>query len=97
VKYACEWLKGSGFESDRPDKIGVVVDTMISDDGTEALIRVIEVFEGAIERPRIRRMVEFFLAKGIAVYSQPLRGKGDIELPWQATPGPLLRRLMESP
>lgn len=96
VEYACEWLKGSGFESERPDKIGIVVDTMISDDRKEALIRVIEVFEGAIERPRIRQMVEFFLTKGIAVYSQPLRGKGDIELPWQTTPGPLLRKLMGS-
>jgi hypothetical protein len=95
-RYACEWLKGSGFESERPDKIGVVVDIMISDDRKEALIRVIEVFEGAIERPRIRQMVEFFLAKGRAVYSQPIHGAGDIELPWGVTPGPLLRKLMES-
>lgn len=94
-EYACEWLKGSGFELDRPDKIGVVVDVMISDDRKEALIRIIEVFEGAIERPRIRQMVEFFLAKGHAVYSQPLRGGGNLELPWQATPGPMLTRLLQ--
>jgi len=94
AEYACEWLKGSGFKSERPDKIGVVVDTMISDDRKEALIRVIEVFEGAIERPRVRQMVEFFLAKGIAVYSQPLRGMGDIKLPWGAKPGPILRKII---
>ena len=94
-KYACEWLKGSGFESERPDKIGVVVDVLISDDKKEVLIRVIEVFEGAIKRPRIKQMVEFFLAKGYAVYSKPLRGPGDLELPWQAKPGPMLKKLLQ--
>lgn len=94
-EYGCEWIQGSGLESERPDKIGVVVDLLISDDKKEALVRVVEVFEGMIERPRIRQMVEFFLTKGHAVYSQPLRGTGSLELPWHATPGPMLTRLLQ--
>ncbi len=97
VEYSCEWRNGSGSESDRPDKIGVLVDAVISDDRTEALIRVVEVLEGRIERPRIRRMVQYFLASGLAVYVKPLRGVGELELPLHATNGPMLKRLIESP
>ncbi len=95
-EYACEWLRGSGLESERPDKTGTIIDTMISDDKREALIRIVEVSENAIERLRVRQMAEYFLSSGVPVYFVPLHGSGNIELPWGFKPGPILKKIIES-
>jgi len=54
--YVCAWLLGWGDDADRPDKLGLIVDTGIATDGGGFLAR--ETRPGAAEasRSRLRRL-----------------------------------------
>ncbi len=94
IEYSCAWLEGKGAETERPDKTGIVVDAMISDNKEEALVRVIEVFEGRLEKPYAKRIITAFLLSGIVVYCSPIGRAGYFRSPPGAKPGPILKTIM---
>lgn len=64
--YACGWLQGIGGRDDRPDRLGVIVSPVVSEQmGEHALLH--EVAPGATQKPRVRQLVAE-LVKHIIVF-----------------------------
>lgn len=54
--YACGWLQGMGGRDDRPDRLGVVISPMVTEElGEHALVH--EMRPGALQSPRARHIV----------------------------------------
>lgn len=72
--FQCLWLQGHLAEDDRPDKLGVIFTTTGHPDlGTIPLL--IEVDDGAMQRPTIKDAVQRFLTAGPVAVSTPAGGK----------------------
>ena len=67
--YECVWLKGKGKESDRPDRLKIVMDvTIIKFDGEDVvLLNFWEVEPGAASQARVQQFTEANVAAGNAV------------------------------
>ena len=60
--FDCAWKQGLGGDHDRPDKLGVMWQTVTMPDGQPGL-GVIETKEGALHSPRVRRQLGDFELK----------------------------------
>lgn len=72
--WACLWLTGVGVPSDRPDKLGVVLDAQWSEPLECYVIKVFEARPGAASKPRVAALVQRLAAaqgRGIAVLYKP--------------------------
>jgi Fe-S-cluster containining protein len=64
--YECVWLKGSGDESHRPDRFGILLNVREIELSTRK-VRVLHLFEiqaGALEKEEIKSVVEGYVAAG---------------------------------
>ncbi|MEK7541303.1 MAG: hypothetical protein AAB533_00435 [Patescibacteria group bacterium] len=67
--YACWWLRGKGEESDRPDRLKVVMDDreVTLNGWVIGVVDLHEVEPGAINQPRVRQLTDAFLQQGAVV------------------------------
>jgi hypothetical protein len=86
--YQCSWLQGLGEEHERPDKTGVVIDTVTYGYAQEVLVRIWEVEKGALQKPFARAQLAV-LHKARQIYRlSALREPIKIVIPPGAAPGP---------
>ncbi|XAL98153.1 hypothetical protein OT109_11150 [Phycisphaeraceae bacterium D3-23] len=72
--FACLWLQGHMAHDDRPDKLGVVFTTTGHPElGMVPLL--LEVHDGAVQRPKIKDAVRRLLASGPVAVATPVGGK----------------------
>ncbi|MEM9416536.1 MAG: hypothetical protein AAGA29_13830 [Planctomycetota bacterium] len=72
--FTCLWLQGHMAEDDRPDKLGVVFTTTGHPElGTVPLL--LEVQDGAVQRPKIKDAVRRLLTQGPVAVATPTGGK----------------------
>ena len=67
VAYRCRWLYGAGAVDDRPDRLGIILDTVPALDGGEDVIVAREVRVGAFEAGRGAHLLATIEAKTIVV------------------------------
>lgn len=65
--YRCFWLGGLGGSADRPDKTGVVFDSVPGPKTGRPVIRATEVWAGASERGRVPATIRAFNGRGFPV------------------------------
>ena len=67
--YACWWLRGKGEESDRPDRLKIVMDDreVTLNGRVIGVIDLHEVEPGAINQPRVQQLTDAFLQQGVVV------------------------------
>ena len=67
--YACWWLRGKGEESDRPDRLKIVMDDreISVNDQEIGLINLHEVEPGAVHQPRVQQITTAILKQGYVV------------------------------
>lgn len=73
--FRCEWLKGFGEESDRPDKMRVILDFHKLGFFDEGVCEIWEVSEGALQRPYTAKITRWMVERNIPVTHRPLGGK----------------------
>ncbi|TSC64231.1 MAG: hypothetical protein G01um1014106_218 [Parcubacteria group bacterium Gr01-1014_106] len=76
--YRCLWVCGKGEESDRPDRLKIVMDLKGIDDfqGKEMVaLNFWEVAEGAIDQQRVQDIMKVNLAAGNVVVHRPYGGE----------------------
>lgn len=68
ITFRCLWLNGIGEASDRPDQIGAALMEMPDPDapGTNR-VHVLETVPGSAKHPRVRALIDRFLAAGQTV------------------------------
>jgi len=78
--FACQWLLGGGLESERPDKVKIVVDYLVLPIFGETTM-VHEVTEGALENPFAQRVLKRLIQMGKPVCFLPIVGGNTLYLP----------------
>lgn len=73
--YRCIWVCGKGEESDRPDRLKIVIDMKVVEfQGNEiTAVNLWEVAEGAINQPRAQQIMVANLEAGNIVVHRPYR------------------------
>ncbi len=86
-EYRCEWLKGFGDETARPDHTKVILDYFILPNGlTGGTFQMWEVSEGALGRPFVKQLTRYTVKAGIWVSHIPLRGRKKMFVPRGRSP-----------
>lgn len=94
--FRCEWLKGFGEESERPDRVKYVLDYATHRDGPQpGILQIWEVTEGALRRRSVNETTRFFLTKGIWVSHLYLAGRKRLFVPKNQAMPDNLREVME--
>jgi len=88
--YSCAWLHGVGSLTERPDKLGVVIDAMTLGDGEKVFVR--ELWKGAAQKPQVVKILDRLAGHYIVLTIDHSRPDGLSRR--VRGPEPLIRKLM---
>jgi len=74
VQFECQWLKGHGEESDRPDRTGIVVDCLVLELIGETIV-LYEGMNGAFDGEYGKALVAHYIHLNFPVFKKFLSGK----------------------
>ncbi len=81
ASFTCRWLEGHGKDEDRPDKAGVVIDTIEHQSYLSKMGRISETRPGALQGTCAQEATDDFLKRKIAVMHFPEAARVHIFLP----------------
>ncbi len=80
--FRCEWLKGYGSDSLRPDRTKVVLDFVNLPDGPQGgMLQMFEVSEGALLKSDMQALTQEVCTRGVTVVHVPLGRQKKIFIP----------------
>jgi Fe-S-cluster containining protein len=96
AEFKCQWLMGYGSDSERPDKVRVVVDFHTMEALGAEVLMICEVSHGGLEHPFAGKALEYGFRLGKPVFVQHADGRQKAYFPRQSPSFTLTREICDA-